>query len=103
MKDLMSADGGFASYRTIHKFHVDQALNALREFLSCNVIAVKCDAINGDHDWMIFRLPIKHHTAARAFLKGWERGVSDGLDRHYGRKSQAELVAKFKENNPELA
>ena len=76
----------------------------LREEFSCAVRIEKAKFPNcptlkdGDHDWHVFLLPVKHHAAARVYCKAWEQGRRDGIDLHQGRTvhlTQAERDAAF--------
>lgn len=88
MKELMTASGRYASHKTMIRSDATLAAKALSVFLDSPVLTVKCSEISGDHDWHVFKLPIKMHERARTFLAGWEAGRAHGIDVAYGRTAK---------------
>jgi hypothetical protein len=80
---------------TMQRDEARRALPRLREFLDCDAVSIEV-AIQ-DTDWMAFVLHCKWHEVARAFLAGWQRGNTDGLDCHYQRRSYLEEIAAVRE------
>jgi len=98
MAKLMTHAG---SYLTMIADRAKRVLPALQKELDCGTIRVVKAPIDGEHDWVCFEVPKPLHVAARAYLRGWERGCGDGLDMHYGRKSIEESAEDYLKAHPE--
>jgi hypothetical protein len=90
-------------YRTMQRGTAQRVLPRLREHLDCDAVSLDKAPIKGDHEWVVFVLASKWHARARTYLEAWEQGGRDALDEHYGRPTQEENVAAFKNAHPDLA